>query len=36
VLPPSIDNKDMVVEVNVKLTEVEHCGEPFDGRTSTE
>jgi hypothetical protein len=30
VLPPNIDIKDMVIEVNTKLTEVEHCGEPFD------
>jgi hypothetical protein len=36
VLPPNIDIKDMVIEVNTKLTEVEHCGEPFDDRSSTE
>ena len=36
VLPPNIDIKDMVLEVNTKLTEVEHCGEPFDDRSSTE
>jgi hypothetical protein len=36
VLPPNIDIKDIVIEVNTKLTEVEHCGEPFDDRSSTE
>jgi hypothetical protein len=36
VLPTNIDIKDIVIEVNTKLTEVEHCGEPFDGSTSTE
>ena len=36
VLPPTIDSKDIVIEVNTKLTEVEHCGEPFDDRSSTE
>jgi hypothetical protein len=36
VLPPNIDIKDMVIEVDTKLTEVEHCGEPFDDRSSTE
>ena len=30
VLPPNIDIKDIVIEVNTKLTKVEHCGEPFD------
>ena len=30
VLPPTIDSKDIVIEVNTKLTEAEHCGEPFD------
>jgi hypothetical protein len=29
VLPPNIDIKDIVIEVNTKLTEVEHCGEPL-------
>jgi hypothetical protein len=33
---PHIDIKDIVIEVNTKLTEVEHCGEPFDDRSSTE
>jgi hypothetical protein len=36
VLPPNINIKDMVIEVNTMLTEVEHCGEPFDDRSSTE
>jgi hypothetical protein len=36
VLPPNIAIKDIVVEVNTKLTEVEHCAEPFDDRSSTE
>ena len=36
VLPPNIDIKDIVIEVNTKLTEVEHCGEPLDDRSSTE
>ena len=36
VLPPNIDIKHIVIEVNTKLTEVEHCGEPFDDRSSTE
>jgi hypothetical protein len=36
VLPPNIDIKDIVIEVNTKLTEVEHCGEPFDDTSSTE
>ena len=36
VLPPTIDSKDVVIEVNTKLTEAEHCGEPFDDRSSTE
>jgi hypothetical protein len=36
VLPPNIKIKEMVIEVNTKLTEVEHCGEPFDDRSSTE
>ena len=36
VLPPNIDIKDIVIEVNTKLTEVKHCGEPFDDRSSTE
>ena len=36
VLPPTIDSKDIVIEVNTKLTEAEHCGEPFDDRSSTE
>jgi hypothetical protein len=36
VLPPNIDTKDMVVEVNAKLTEVEHSGNPFDDRSSCE
>ena len=36
VLPPNIDIKDIVIAVNTKLTEVEHCGEPFDDRSSTE
>ena len=36
VLPPNIDIKDMVIEAKTKLTEVEHCGEPFDDRSSTE
>lgn len=35
VLPPNIDI-NMVIGVNTKLTEVEHCGEPFDDRSSTE
>jgi hypothetical protein len=35
VLPPNIDIKDMVIEVNTKLTEVEHCGESFDDRSSS-
>jgi len=35
-LPSNIDIKDIVIEVNTTLTEVEHCGEPFDGSTSTE
>ena len=29
VLPPNIDIKGIVIEVNTKLTEVEHCGEPL-------
>jgi hypothetical protein len=36
VLPPNINIKDVVIEVNTELTEVEHCGEPFDDRSSTE
>ena len=36
VLPPNIDIKDIVIEVNTKLTEVKHCGEPFDDTSSTE
>jgi hypothetical protein len=36
VLPPNINIKYVVIEVNTKLTEVEHCGEPFDDRSSTE
>ena len=36
VLPPNIDIKGIVIEVNTKLTEVEHCAEPFDDRSSTE
>jgi hypothetical protein len=36
VLPPNINIKDIVVAVNTKMTEVEHCGEPFDDRSSTE
>jgi len=36
VLPSNIDIKDIVIEVNTKLTEVEHCGEPFYDRSSTE
>jgi hypothetical protein len=36
VLPPNIDIKDIVIDVNTKLTEVEHCGESFDDRSSTE
>ena len=35
-LPPNVDSKDMVTETNTKLTEVEHSGEPFDARSSTE
>ena len=35
VLPPNIDIS-MVIGVNTKVTEVEHCGEPFDDRSSTE
>ena len=35
-LPPNINIKDVVIEVNTELTEVEHCGEPFDDRSSTE
>ena len=35
VLPPHIDI-NMVIGVNTKLTEVEHCGEPVDARSSTE
>jgi hypothetical protein len=31
VLPPNIDIKDLVIEVNTKLAEV-----PFDDRSSTE
>ncbi len=33
VLPPNINIKDMVIELKTKLTEVEHCGEPFDDRS---
>jgi hypothetical protein len=36
VLPPNINIKDIVVAVHTKMTEVEHCGEPFDDRSSTE
>jgi hypothetical protein len=36
VLPPNINIKDIVFGANTKLTEVEHCGEPFDDRSSTE
>ena len=36
VLPPNINIKDIAIGVNTKLTEVEHCGEPFDDRSSTE
>jgi len=36
VLPPTINIKDIVIAVNTKMTEAEHCGEPFDGRSSTE
>ena len=36
VLPPNIDIEDIVIEVNTKLTEVKHCGETFDDRSSTE
>ena len=36
VLPPNINVKDIVVAVNTKMTEVEHCGEPFDDTSSTE
>jgi hypothetical protein len=36
VLPPNVNIKDIVFGVNTKLTEVEHCGEPFDDRSSTE
>ena len=36
VLPPNIDIKDLVIQFNTKLTEVGHCGEPFDDRSSTE
>jgi hypothetical protein len=36
VLPPNIDINDIVVEVNTKLTEVEHRAEPFDDRSSTD
>jgi len=32
----SIDVKDVVVEVDGKLTEIDYCGELFDGRTSTD
>ena len=35
-LPPDIDIDDMVIEVNTKLTEVEHSGEQFEDRSSTE
>jgi hypothetical protein len=35
-LPPNINIKDMVIGVTTKLTEVGHCGEPFDDRSSTE
>ena len=36
VLPPNINITDIVIGVNTKLTEVEHSGEPFDDRSSTE
>ncbi len=36
VLPPNIDIKDIVIDVNTKLTEVKHFGEPFDDTSSTE
>jgi len=36
VLPRNINIKDIVFGVNTKLTEVKHCGEPFDDRSSTE
>jgi hypothetical protein len=35
-LPPNIDIKDIVIRVNTKLTDVEHCREPFADRPSTE
>ena len=35
-LPPNIDIKDMVVEVNAKLTEVDYCGNPSDDRMGSE
>jgi hypothetical protein len=35
-LPPNIDIKDIVIQVNTKLTDVEHCGEPFADRPSTD
>jgi hypothetical protein len=34
VLPPTINIKDIVIAVNTKM--IEHCGEPFDDRSSTE
>jgi hypothetical protein len=36
ILPPNIGIKDIVIEVNTKLTEIEHCGEPFDDTSSSE
>jgi hypothetical protein len=36
VLPPNIDIREIVIEVNTKLTEVEQCRETFDDRSSTE
>jgi hypothetical protein len=36
ILPPNIGIKDIVIEVNTKLTEIEHSGEPFDDTSSSE
>ena len=36
ILTPNIDIKDIVIEVNTKLTEGEHCREPFDDTSSAE
>ena len=36
VLPSNIDIKDIVIEVNTKLTEVDYCGDSLDDRLSCE